>query len=171
MSITVSDFLIQRLNEWGIRRIFGFPGDGINGFIKGAIGRAGEKAEWDVLNLAALVYSAPENWGDERHPFRQRLLSMLVAVIGTSLSAYLYTWQSNVEVEEKIASGRKRLSQRKGATEEELKGSRFDILGGMLFSNVIMYFIILSTSATLFEAGKTDINTAADAASASSIGW
>jgi Mn2+/Fe2+ NRAMP family transporter len=98
--------------------------------------------------------------------FDKTFLSMLVAVIGTSLSAYLYTWQSNVEVEEKIASGRKRLSQRKGATEEELKGSRFDILGGMLFSNVIMYFIILSTAATLFKAGKTDINTAADAAQA-----
>jgi NRAMP (natural resistance-associated macrophage protein)-like metal ion transporter len=98
--------------------------------------------------------------------FDKGFLSMLVAVIGTSLSAYLYTWQSNVEVEEKIESGRKRLSQRKGATEEELKRSRFDILVGMLFSNVIMYFIILSTSATLFKAGKTDINTAADAAQA-----
>jgi Mn2+/Fe2+ NRAMP family transporter len=98
--------------------------------------------------------------------FDKSFLSMLVAVIGTSLSAYLYTWQSNVEVEEKIASGRKRLSQRKGATEEELKGSRRDILGGMLFSNVIMYFIILSTSATLFKAGKSDISTAADAAQA-----
>jgi pyruvate dehydrogenase (quinone) len=45
MSITVSDFLIQRLNEWGIRRIYGFPGDGINGII-GAIGRAGEKVDY-----------------------------------------------------------------------------------------------------------------------------
>jgi pyruvate dehydrogenase (quinone) len=44
MSINVSDFLIQRLNEWGIHRIFGFPGDGINGII-GAIGRAGGQAE------------------------------------------------------------------------------------------------------------------------------
>lgn len=45
MSLNVSDFLIQRLNEWGIRRIYGFPGDGINGII-GAIGRAGEKADY-----------------------------------------------------------------------------------------------------------------------------
>ena len=45
MSITVSDFLIQRLNEWGIRRIYGFPGDGING-INGAIGRAGDKVDY-----------------------------------------------------------------------------------------------------------------------------
>ena len=45
MSTTVSDFLIQRLNEWGIRRIYGFPGDGINGVI-GAIARAGEKIDY-----------------------------------------------------------------------------------------------------------------------------
>src|SRR6201994_886612 len=45
MSVNVSDFLIQRLNEWGIRRIYGFPGDGINGII-GAIGRAGEKVDY-----------------------------------------------------------------------------------------------------------------------------
>jgi pyruvate dehydrogenase (quinone) len=45
MSTNVSDFLIQRLNAWGIKRIFGFPGDGINGII-GAIGRAGDKVDW-----------------------------------------------------------------------------------------------------------------------------
>ena len=45
MSTTVSDFLIKRLNEWGIKRIFGFPGDGINGII-GAIGRAGDKVDY-----------------------------------------------------------------------------------------------------------------------------
>ena len=45
MSVNVSDFLIQRLNEWGIRRIYGFPGDGINGII-GAIGRAGEAVDY-----------------------------------------------------------------------------------------------------------------------------
>jgi pyruvate dehydrogenase (quinone) len=45
MSHTVSDFLIQRLNQWGIRRIYGFPGDGINGII-GAIGRAGDKVDY-----------------------------------------------------------------------------------------------------------------------------
>ena len=98
--------------------------------------------------------------------FDREYLSLLVAVIGTTLSAYLYTWQSNEEVEEEIAKGRKRLSQRKGATEGELRQSRWDILFGMFFSNVVMYFIILSTAATLFKAGKTDINTAAEAAEA-----
>jgi pyruvate dehydrogenase (quinone) len=45
MSKTVSDFILQRLNEWGLKRIYGFPGDGINGLV-GAVGRAGKNIEW-----------------------------------------------------------------------------------------------------------------------------
>ncbi len=93
-------------------------------------------------------------------------LMMLVAVIGTSLSAYLYSWQSNEEVEEEIAMGRTSVRERRGATEAELRQSRRDILYGMVFSNIVMYFIILSTASTLFRAGHTDISTAADAAEA-----
>jgi NRAMP (natural resistance-associated macrophage protein)-like metal ion transporter len=98
--------------------------------------------------------------------FNGDFFSLVVAVIGTSLSAYLYTWQSNQEVEEEIAMGRRKLWQRKGATQEELKESKKDIMIGMFFANMIMYFIILSTASTLFKAGKTDINSAADAAEA-----
>jgi Mn2+/Fe2+ NRAMP family transporter len=98
--------------------------------------------------------------------FNKEFLAMLVAVVGTTLSAYLYTWQSNEEVEEKIALGQRRVEDRAGATPRELKRSRRDILVGMIFSNVIMYFIMLSTSATLHQAGKTDIETAAQAAEA-----
>jgi Mn2+/Fe2+ NRAMP family transporter len=98
--------------------------------------------------------------------FDREFLSLLVATIGTSLSAYLYTWQSNQEVEEEIAMGRTRLRDRVGATSRELRESRRDILFGMVFSNIVMYFIILSTAATLFAAGKTDVQTAADAAKA-----
>ena len=98
--------------------------------------------------------------------FSQEFLSLVVAVIGTTLSAYLYTWQSNQEVEEEIAQGRKTVEQREGASGAELRESRRDILIGMVFSNLIMYFIILATGATLHQAGKTDIETAAQAAEA-----
>ena len=98
--------------------------------------------------------------------FDQKFLSMLVAVIGTTLSAYLYTWQSNQEVEEEIAMGRRRLAQRKGATKKELNETKTDVVSGMFFSNLVMYFIILSTASTLFKAGRTEINTAAEAAQA-----
>lgn len=91
-------------------------------------------------------------------------LAMIVAVIGTTLSAYLYTWQSNEEVEEEKESGRVLLSQRRGASKQELRHSQRDVLFGMFFSNAAMYFIILATSATLFKAGKTDLDSAAQAA-------
>jgi Mn2+/Fe2+ NRAMP family transporter len=98
--------------------------------------------------------------------FDREFLSMVVAVIGTTLSAYLYTWQSNEEVEEEKEAGRVSLAERKGATEEELAASRRDIWFGMLFSNVAMYFIMLATGATLFKAGGQDIESAAQAAEA-----
>jgi Mn2+/Fe2+ NRAMP family transporter len=93
-------------------------------------------------------------------------LEMVVAVIGTTLSAYIYTWQSNQEVEEEIAEGRERLRDRIGATDQELARSRRDILTGMTFSNGVMYFIILATGSTLYSAGRHDISTAAQAAEA-----
>jgi len=86
--------------------------------------------------------------------FNENFFAMLVAVIGTSLSAYLYSWQSNQEVEEDIALGRRRLTDRIGTTVEELSHSRRDVALGMTFASVIMYFIILSTAATLFVARK-----------------
>jgi Mn2+/Fe2+ NRAMP family transporter len=96
----------------------------------------------------------------------REFLEILVAIIGSSLSAYLYTWQSNQEVEEDISMGRRRLADRMGTTKEELNHSAHDVGFGMFFSTLVMYFIILSTGATLFKAGKMDINTAAEAAQA-----
>jgi len=91
-------------------------------------------------------------------------LTLTVAILGTTISPYLFFWQSNQEVEEEIAAGRKTLAQRKGATKAELRYAGIDVSIGMLLSNLVMYFIILSTAATLFKAGKTDVQTAADAA-------
>jgi Mn2+/Fe2+ NRAMP family transporter len=58
-------------------------------------------------------------------------LSILVAMIGTALSAYLFTWQSNEEVEEKIAAGQVRLRDRRGTTEAHLKRTLLDVIFGM----------------------------------------
>lgn len=98
--------------------------------------------------------------------FSRDFLSIVVAIIGTSLSAYIYTWESNQEVEEKIAEGKTRLSQRIGASWADLRRSRRDIVVGMLFSNVVMYFIMLSTAATLHQNGRIEIETATQAAEA-----
>jgi NRAMP (natural resistance-associated macrophage protein)-like metal ion transporter len=91
-------------------------------------------------------------------------LALTVGILGTTISPYLFFWQSNQEVEEEIAAGRTTLAARKGATRDELRYASVDVTIGMFLSNLVMYFIILSTAATLFKAGKTNIQTAADAA-------
>jgi Mn2+/Fe2+ NRAMP family transporter len=101
-----------------------------------------------------------------RVQFSSEFVALVVACIGTSLSAYVYTWQSNQEVEEQIAIGRRRWWQRKGATKREMQRTSRDVLVGMIFSNIILYFIIMSTGLTLHPAGQTEIETAAQAAAA-----
>jgi Mn2+/Fe2+ NRAMP family transporter len=96
----------------------------------------------------------------------QEFLSLLVAIIGTSLSAYLFTWQSNQEVEEEIAAGKTRLRDRLGASQGELQRTRDDVFIGMVFANVVMYSIMLATGSTLYTAGTHSIETAAQAAEA-----
>jgi NRAMP (natural resistance-associated macrophage protein)-like metal ion transporter len=91
--------------------------------------------------------------------------SVLVAILGTTISPYLFFWQAAQEVEEERAMGRN-LARRRGATREELKACRTDVVAGMFASNAIMYFIIMTTAATLHAHGKTDIATAQEAAEA-----
>lgn len=94
------------------------------------------------------------------------LLTMLVAVVGTSLSPYLFVWEADQQVSEDISLGRRRLTDRMGTTRPEQKRSFLDVGVGMLVANVIIYFIILCTGSTLFRAGVHEVNTAAQAASA-----
>jgi len=93
-------------------------------------------------------------------------LAVLVGILGTTISPYLFFWQAAEEVEEERAKGKRTVAQRKGATAEELKDARTDTVVGMFFSNFIMYFIILTTGATLHTHGQTDITTARQAAEA-----
>jgi len=93
-------------------------------------------------------------------------LAALVAILGTTISPYMFFWQATEEVEEDIAMGRQFLWQRKGTTDAEVRYAALDINVGMLFSNVVMYAIILATGATLFVHGLHHIDTAAQAAQA-----
>ena len=94
------------------------------------------------------------------------LMTNLVAILGTTISPYLFFWQASQEVEEEISIGRRTLRARRGATDAELKYAGVDVISGMFFSNVVMYFVILATAATVFETGKADIRSAAEAAQA-----
>ena len=95
-----------------------------------------------------------------------RYITTLVAIFGTTISPYLFFWQSSEEVEEEIEMGRTSRAARRGASAAEIRYSAIDTNLGMGFSNLIMYFIILATALTLFKSGTTDIKSAADAAEA-----
>jgi NRAMP (natural resistance-associated macrophage protein)-like metal ion transporter len=90
----------------------------------------------------------------------------LVAVLGTTISPYLFFWQAAQEVEEDIDSGKTTKEARKGVSRTELKWMRTDVVSGMLVSNVVMWFIIITTASTLFRHGITDIDSASKAAEA-----
>jgi NRAMP (natural resistance-associated macrophage protein)-like metal ion transporter len=132
--------------------------------------------KWLTLVLFAYVGSgvlAHPAWGTALRAtviphveWSARYFSVLVGVLGTTISPYLFFWQASVEVEEDRAIGRRTLRQRHGATQAELRRSFIDVVIGMFFSNFIMYFIILTTAATLHAHGHTQISTAREAAEA-----
>jgi NRAMP (natural resistance-associated macrophage protein)-like metal ion transporter len=132
--------------------------------------------KWLTLTLFAYIgsalYAKPDAVQVLKATFIPRLsfdpafLSMLVAILGTTISPYLFFWQADQEVEEEISFGRVTLSERRGASDAEMKYARWDVYIGMFLSNAVMYFIILATAATLFKAGKTDIQSATEAAEA-----
>jgi len=92
-------------------------------------------------------------------------ISIFVAILGTTISPYLFFWQTSEEVEE-----RKELEHEKHkriiVTKHELKQVREDVNLGMLFSNIVMFAIIATTASTLFKFGINEIETADQAAKA-----
>ena len=96
----------------------------------------------------------------------QSYLINLVAILGTTISPYLFFWQASQEVEQDIDAGKTTLASRRGVSDIELKWMRTDVTLGMLFSNVIMWFIILTSASTLFRGGIHQIDTADKAAEA-----
>lgn len=93
-------------------------------------------------------------------------VTTMVAILGTTISPYLFFWQTSQEVEEETHHGRTELSQRIGATHSELIDAEVDTDLGMFLAIIVMYFIMLATAATLHASGQTHIETAADAAKA-----
>src|ERR1700693_4958601 len=131
--------------------------------------------KWITLVLLAYILTSFYAHVDWRHAlavtfvphleWSRGFLAVLVAILGTTISPYLFFLQAAEEVEEERAKGRT-LSRSKGATTGELKRARTDTIAGMFFSNFIMYFIILTTASTLHAHGQTDIATARQAAEA-----
>ncbi len=127
------------------------------------------------LVLLAYVFSAfavHVAWGDVFQylfiptiNFSRDEIILICAAFGTTISPYLFFWQSSQEVEEQILKGEKTEEVRRSmTTKEDIKKMRIDNWSGMLFSNLIMFFIIVTCGTALFPNGITNIGTAADAA-------
>lgn len=132
--------------------------------------------KWLTLILFAYIaaaFLARPDWGSvmsgtfvPRVEWSSAFLATFVGILGTTISPYLFFWQASQEVEDERAQGRITVKQREGATDEELRVARTDVVTGMFFSNLVMYFIILTTAATLNAHGQTNIETAQEAAEA-----
>jgi NRAMP (natural resistance-associated macrophage protein)-like metal ion transporter len=128
-----------------------------------------------LLTYVAAAFSIREHWNAAlaatfvpHFSFNRDFLMTLVAVFGVTVSPYEFFWQSSEEVEELV-------DQRRIAAEEagrprlrdaDIANMRYDTTFGMFFSNVVMWFIMLVAGATLFVHGKTQIQSAAEAAQA-----
>ena len=137
---------IANVLKWLVLVLFAYP---ITAFVVGA--------DWGQVARATLIPSMPRS-RDE--------WSMLVAILGTTISPYLFFWQASEEVEEEKSAGQVTLAQRRGATLQELELRNIDVGVGAFFSNLVMFFIILTTAITLNRHGTTHIETTREAAEA-----
>jgi NRAMP (natural resistance-associated macrophage protein)-like metal ion transporter len=137
---------IANVLKWLVLVLFAYP---ITAFVVGA--------DWGRVVRDTVVPSMPhtrDEW------------STLVAILGTTISPYLFFWQASEEVEEEKAAGQYTLAQRRGATLKELELRSIDVGVGAFFSNMVMFFIILTTAITLNRHGITHIETTRQAAQA-----
>lgn len=132
--------------------------------------------KWLSLALLAYVFAAVlahPPWRQVLHrtlvpaiPLDRTYLVTLVAILGTTISPYLFFWQAAQEVEEHRAGRSGKAPARRAPLLEALSAARRDTVFGMFASNVIAFFVMLTTGATLFASGQRDIQSARDAAAA-----
>ncbi len=132
--------------------------------------------KWLALALFAYVVCAflvAENWSQiltatfvPRWPQGSEAWKTLVAILGTTISPYLFFWQASQEVEEEKRNGNTSRLARQNASARELSVRKWDVGIGTFFSNLVMYFIILTTAVTLHVHGITNIETSRQAAEA-----
>jgi len=133
--------------------------------------------KWLALVLLSYVVSsilAHLNWSQALHDtilpnfhFTKDTMLLVCAILGTTISPYLFFWQTSQEVEEQILQGKTTLKERQSATTPmEVKSMRIDVWSGMFLSNLVMFFIIAACGGVLFPHGITEITSAAQAAEA-----
>ena len=132
--------------------------------------------KWLALVLLSYILSAilaHLDWGTVlRHAFVPSItfnkdqLLLICAVLGTTISPYLFFWQTAQEVEDEIVQGKTTIAMRQGTDKLSVKNMRVDVWSGMFLSNVVMFFIVAACGGILFPHGITNIGSAADAAKA-----
>lgn len=133
--------------------------------------------KWLTLALFAYVGTVlvvHVRWLDAIHStfvpsmsFTGDYLTTFVAVLGTTISPYLFFWQASLEVEQiKDVAEDKSLKRAPWQAPKQIDRIRTDTVSGMAFSNIVAYFIMVSTAATLHASGITDIKTSSQAAEA-----
>lgn len=118
------------------------------------------------------AFSVKINWGEVLRStiipsfhFSKDIVILICAAIGTTISPYLFFWQSSQEVEEEILKGEKTEEMRRANNSgEDVHKMRIDVWSGMFVSNLVMFFIIAACAATLFANGITNITSASEAA-------
>ncbi|HEX3569104.1 MAG TPA: divalent metal cation transporter [Candidatus Saccharimonadales bacterium] len=98
--------------------------------------------------------------------FTKNEILLVCAVLGTTISPYLFFWQTSQEVEEQVLMGRTTLKERRPTDPADIKSMRIDVWSGMFLSQVVMFFIIAACGGILFKHGITEITSAAQAAEA-----
>lgn len=114
--------------------------------------------DWEKIISSTLVPSIT---------FSKEQIMLITAVLGTTISPYLFFWQTSQEVEEKILIGKTSVGLRRDeVSKKEIKNMRIDVWSGMFLSNLVMFFIIAACAATLSASGVGNIESAAQAAEA-----
>jgi NRAMP (natural resistance-associated macrophage protein)-like metal ion transporter len=129
-----------------------------------------------TLSLFAYIITAvivKQPWGDILHntlfpqiSFSKEYLLNVVAILGTTISPYLFFWQSDQEAEEDVAKHRFHGKGLPKITKTDIREMRLDTFIGMALSNMVMFFIIITTASTLGAHGIANIETADQAAQA-----
>jgi len=132
--------------------------------------------KWLALVLLAYVLSAilaHLNWSTVlRHAFIPSIsfskdqLLLITAILGTTISPYLFFWQTSQEVEDEIVQGKTTIQMRKGTDKQAVRNMRTDVWSGMFLSNLVMFFIVAACAGILYPHGITNIATASQAAEA-----
>ena len=132
--------------------------------------------KWLALILFAYILSAilaHPNWSNVMHhafiphlTFSKDQILLVCAVLGTTITPYLFFWQTAQEIEEEIAVGQKTVKSRMGSDKVQMKTMRTDVWSGMFLSNLVMFFIIAACGSILFSHGVTNITSASQAAEA-----